>query len=277
MQTADGQGILRRECQLLQAEAARLRERIAHAEKAQSDFLSIVSHELRTPLTSIVGFLDLLSSGVARTPEEQGEFLASALESAHELKRTINDLLEMAELESGETSFLLGPFDLTSVARTEFLRYREQAKARGLEMRFSEPPESLPLVRADAQRVQTVLRHVLANAFKFTATGQISIHFRLDPERPLLRMEVADTGIGFPPEMQERILKMFRQEENPSTRQHGGLGIGLTISSRFMKAMGGDFEIVSEGRGRGARATLTLPLDPSFSVESSRSLAESLA
>lgn len=248
---------------------------LAAAQNARDAFLSIVSHELRTPLTSIVGFLELLSAGVARTPEEQAEFLASALESTHALKRIIDDLLEMAELESGDATFLLGPVDLASVARTEYLRYREQARAIGLEMHFSEPAEPLPPVRADARRVQTVLRHVLSNALKFTATGRICMSFRPDPERSQLGMEVADTGIGFSPETRERIMTMFCQEENPSTRRHGGLGIGLTISSRMMKAMGGDFEIVSDGPGRGARVTLTMPLDAAHAAN--RPLAESIA
>jgi signal transduction histidine kinase len=234
--------------------------------RARQDFLSVVSHELRTPLTSILGFLEIILSGAVVTREDEHECLEGALASAHDLHRVVNDILEMAELEAGDVNFRNEQVDLMDVLRSELAPHAAAAMEKGLHVVLEEPAVPLPPILADSRKLRTVTRHLLSNAVKFTPAGGIRVRATMSPEPEMLTVEIADTGIGFSPEMAGTLAEAFLQAEHAITRSRGGMGLGLTVAMRLLHGMGGRLELRSEGHGRGAVASFTLPLVPALDV-----------
>ncbi len=228
--------------------------------RLKSEFLSATSHELRTPLTSIIGFSKLVLDDVAQSREEEKELVADIYDSAHHLLRSIDQLLDIAKIESGKMELKPQEVDIKDIFDEVYNLTRIQAEGKGLELSFSSNDQSIPRVYADKEKLRQVLVNLVDNAIKFTDIGGVSVSvFPLGSEG-LVRIEVADTGIGMSREDQLTAFERFVQADGSYRRKYGGVGLGLTISKSLIEMMGGSIEIDSSGIGRGTVASFVLPV-----------------
>lgn len=227
------------------------------ASRLKSEFLANTSHELRTPLTAILGFLRLVIDGAVDDPRKQADFLRIAHQSAETLLTIINDVLDLAKIEAGRLEVHLAPVPIRSVLADVRSMFGHQMRSRGLGFAIEEGPVSL-VAWADPDRVVQILTNLLSNAIKFTPKGgRVAISCRPGAERTIT-LRVVDSGIGLASDEVGRVFDSFYQVDGSSTRQHGGTGLGLTISRRLAELMGGFLTLDSPGADQGTTATLVL-------------------
>ncbi|OIO04618.1 MAG: hypothetical protein AUJ49_02450 [Desulfovibrionaceae bacterium CG1_02_65_16] len=233
------------------------------ASQAKSAFLSNMSHELRTPLNGLLGMLQLLHGET--DPGQRGEYLDWATQSAQQITRLVNDILDYAALGSGEARIEHVPFRLAEVFGPLTTEYAACAEAKGLSF-ATEAAASLleqPLM-GDPRHLAQLLRQVLDNAVKFTATGGVRLSAFVscrDADTCTLRIQVKDTGIGIEPEALARVFKPFVQAEAPLTKNYPGAGLGLAMARELAVRMGGNLELSSQP-GAGSTFVLSLSFLP---------------
>jgi signal transduction histidine kinase len=244
----------------------------------KSEFLANMSHELRTPLNSLLILARLLSDNVGGnlTPK-QVEFARAIHSSGAELLALINDILDLAKIESGTVTLTIAPepfADLTDYVERTF-RQVVADKALGLELTVD--PRLPAAIETDSKRVQQIVTNLLSNAFKFTAKGGVTMqieraesgwshgHPVLDQAGGVVAFSVIDTGIGIPANKQRLIFEAFQQADGTTSREYGGTGLGLSISRELTRLLGGEIRVVSEP-GKGSTFTLYLPLSDEVSA-----------
>jgi signal transduction histidine kinase len=231
-------------------------ERLAHANKVKTEFLASMSHELRTPLSAILGFADLLIT----SPKEQ--LSTRARESLERIKRNgehllglINDVLDLAKAEAGRIEVRLAPVNMSHLARACVAEV--DSLRTGKDVRLVAEVGDAPLEAVtDAQRVRQVLLNLLSNAIKFTDRGEVVLSLRATSTE--IRLAVRDTGIGIPAHALHELFQEFHQLEAGDGRRYDGTGVGLALSRRLARALGGEIEVRS-GEGEGSTFTLVLP------------------
>ncbi|RZL00213.1 MAG: response regulator [Rubrivivax sp.] len=230
------------------------KEEADSANRAKSDFLANMSHEIRTPMNAILGFTELLRRR-APTPgnaDEQRRHLETIHSSGQQLLGLINDILDLSKVESGRLELERVHFAPHKVVSDVVRVLEVKAHEKKLQLRI-DLPEPLPAaIEGDPGRLRQVITNLIGNALKFTAQGQVTVTLRMDHRArpPRYLIDVADTGVGIAPDKLESVFEPFVQAETSTTRQFGGTGLGLTISRRFAKAMGGDITITSQlGQG----------------------------
>jgi len=233
------------------------------ASQAKSAFLSNMSHELRTPLNGLLGMLELLRA--EKSEEQRGEYLAWATQSAQQITRLVNDILDYAALGAGETRIEHRSFRLAEVLAPLETVYTALAQDKGLEFGLNVAPGLLeqPLM-GDPGHLAAILRQILDNAIKFTNAGGVRLSAQVacrDAATCTLRLEVKDTGIGIAPEVLSHVFKPFVQGEAPLTKSYAGAGLGLAIASELAARMGGSLELQS-APGVGSTFTLSLSFLP---------------
>jgi signal transduction histidine kinase len=238
------------------AELTRLNRELSEANRAKDIFLATLSHELRTPLTPVLGWVNLL-----RTTKLDEKGTAQALDTiernARLQARLIDDLLDISRIVSGKLQFEREPADLGSVVKAAVETVRSTAAARGVELEVILPDQPL-IVQGSPMRLQQIVWNLLSNGIKFTgAGGRVSV--RVEAGGDDARLIVEDTGVGIAPEFLPHVFDRFRQADGSTTRQHGGLGLGLAIVDALVKLHGGRVRAESEGVGRGARFTFSMP------------------
>ncbi|HYD57337.1 MAG TPA: ATP-binding protein, partial [Burkholderiales bacterium] len=249
---------------LLEAQQALLNnaQHLEAANRYKSEFLANMSHELRTPLNSLLILARLLADNVGGnlTPK-QVQFAQTIHASGMDLLALINDLLDLARIESGAvTSLHLAPARLDEVRADLERTFRQVAHDKGLRFAVEFDSALPPVIRTDAARLKQVLKNLLSNAFKFTREGAVTLHARpTQSGRSGIEFEIQDTGIGIPPDKQALIFEAFQQADGTTSRQFGGTGLGLSISRELTRLLGGEIRVVSEP-GRGSTFTLQLPL-----------------
>ncbi|GAB4520103.1 MAG: hypothetical protein Tsb0020_38700 [Haliangiales bacterium] len=256
----------------LEAKNERLEQAVDHmqeVDRLKSSFLATVSHELRTPLTSVIGYAEMLHEGLAGAVNaEQREYLQTILGKADQLLQLITSLLEASILESGPVPMQREPIVVRDMVERVLSGLGPRARSRRIASREIDP--DLPPALGDARKIRQVLSHLVANAVKFTADGgQIAISAAVGPlaragaeDAPQgLRITVADSGIGIPPEQQEHIFEPFFQVDSSSTRKYGGTGLGLTLAKSYIEANGGHIWVEST-LGQGSMFTFSVPIAP---------------
>ncbi|MBE7380811.1 MAG: GAF domain-containing protein [Leptolyngbya sp. SIO1E4] len=243
------------------------RHQAEEASRLKSEFLANTSHELRTPLNGMIGFLKLILDGMADDPEEQQEFLQEAHKSAIHLLNLINDVLDIAKIEAGKMQIDMAPVKVRELFLDVENFTRPQAEQKGLGFEIVVPPtRDEIIVNGNYQRLLQVILNLVGNAIKFTHEGSITISAEIksqkiefqDHEWPgIVKVSVADTGIGVSLEKQDRLFQTFSQVDGERTRQYGGTGLGLAISQRLVEAMGGVVQFISMGEGLGSTVTFT--------------------
>ena len=238
------------------AQAEEARDAAEVADRAKSDFLAVMSHELRTPLNAIVGYAELLHDGVAGPVSDvQREQLERVQLSARHLVELVDDILSFSRLESGTENIRVAPIELAEVTREAGALVEPVATAKGLTLTIELPNESATFA-SDPAKVRQVLVNLLSNAIKFTDEGGIRLASRAEDGRVVF--EVTDTGIGIAPEHQEQVFETFWQVDQSATRKRGGAGLGLSVSRRLARALGGDLTVES-AIGKGSRFRFWLP------------------
>jgi len=229
------------------------------ANRAKSDFLAVMSHELRTPLNAILGYTDLILAGVdgAVSPDMKSKMDRVGLSARH-LLGLIEEILTFARLEAGEERIDLERVEIGEVLGEIQALMEPQALNKGI--RFNcRTPQSAETIETDRKKLRQILLNLVSNAVKFTSAGTVEVTAELIGDD--VRFTVLDTGRGIAREHQEKIFDAFWQIENASTRVAGGTGLGLSVSRRLARLLGGDISVTSEV-GRGSAFAVMLPRRP---------------
>ncbi|MDQ9172326.1 ATP-binding protein [Oxalobacteraceae bacterium R-40] len=236
---------------------------VAHAEaanEAKSRFLSNMSHEIRTPLHGIIGIGELLS---LRKYDAEYQKLCNALsKSARVLLQLVNDVLDIAKIESGKAEIKKAGFNLHALLRDTLDIFSHQAEEKKLETELLIDPQTNRYWIGDANHIQQVLVNLIGNAIKFTEVGTVTVRAALHERRDtecLIRFEVSDTGIGISEEFLPHLFERFSQACDSSHAKYRGTGLGTTIAKHLVEAMGGTIDVSSQA-GRGSTFWFDLPL-----------------
>ncbi len=252
---------LERQSRELEAATNELRSanlRLTELDQLKDDFISTVTHELRTPLTSIRAFSEILRDNPALDLPQRENFLGIIIRESERLTRLINQVLDLAKLESGGGEWQTIPFDLRDVIDESLHATSQLFKDNGVSVETTLPPTAPELI-ADRDRVMQVMLNLLSNAAKFCTPQQGRVHVTLHQEVTALRVDVADNGIGIHIEDQAVIFDKFRQAGDTLTEKPKGSGLGLAISRQIVEHLGGKLWVTSVA-GAGATFSFTLPL-----------------
>lgn len=235
------------------------RRMVESANRSKDEFLAILSHELRTPLNAILGWSEILRSGDPNHAEVR-EGIEVIERNARSQARLVEDVLEVSRIVCGKIRLQLGPVDLSSVIDAALTSARPAAAAKGVSLRRIVDAMPAP-IHGDADRLQQVVWNLLTNAIKFTpGGGTVTVHASQANAQSVV--EVADTGVGIKADFLPFVFDRFRQFDGSSTRSHGGLGLGLSITRHLVEMHGGHISAQSGGDGQGATFTVLLPVDP---------------
>ena len=232
------------------------------ATKAKSVFLANMSHEVRTPINAVLGLSDLaLRRGASG---EVRRFLEMILKSSRDLLALVNDILDFSKLEAGKAKVESIGFDLPKLVRETMVTFEHQAEAKGLYLDVVIDDDVPRFVESDPTKLRAILANLCSNALKFTDEGGVKVLVRF--ERHITAFEVQDTGVGVPKDKRAFIFKSFRQADESVGRKHGGTGLGLTISRKLARLLGGKLTYLARAGG-GSRFILELPLKPGVDRE----------
>jgi signal transduction histidine kinase len=239
-------------------ELARKNRELTHLDELKSDFMATMSHELRTPLTSIIGYSDMLLSGMTgELNEKQGVFVESILKGGESLLSLINDILDLTKIEAGRLELNLESVDL----RAALLGVLPVVKPRAQDKRIRIStflPTDLPLVSADPAKFNQILLNLLTNGIKYTHdNGSVSVEARTAGD--MIEIWVNDTGIGMAREDQDKVFQRFTQIDSSATRTQGGTGRGLAIVKELVELHGGAIRVQSK-LGKGSSFVFTMPI-----------------
>lgn len=249
------------------------------ANQLKNEFLGNISHELRTPLNGIIGFIQIVRDGYCDDRDEEMEFLQRAHDSSMQLLNIINDILDIAKIESGTFSMMLEVVDITQVLEDAIDLQAAKIEEKGLKLNLPAPHDPI-IVHADPEKLKQVFLNVLSNAVKFTESGSISISVRLEArtnsgsfngsgpdatghssQSDWVVVTIKDTGIGIDPEQQQKLFQPFVMADGSTTRRFGGNGLGLAISRRIMESMIGSITLHSTGKNQGTAVMISLPVN----------------
>ena len=230
---------------------------VIEARRVKDEFLANISHELRTPLTAVMGYISILQEGISGplTPEQTDD-LSQVKHASDRLLLLIDDLLELTTLKRGGLEVKIGDFDPRDPLRAAIAAV--PGRPAGVELVVEEPTVFLPSMHSDRKKIEKILVTLLGNAYKFTPKGEVRASVQVSQGRVAWR--IADTGIGITPEAQRWVWEEFRQADGSATRRYGGTGLGLALSRRLARLLGGDIELVSRP-GEGTTFTVELPLE----------------
>ena len=228
------------------------------SDRIKSEFLALTSHELRTPLTGILGFTRLVMDGLYTSEADMRQMLQASYSSGKHLLELLNDILDLAKIESGKLEVRSEPISLYLVVEEARPIVEAYPRHAGVELIFPTNLADIPEVVVDPGRLKQVLLNLLSNALKFTREGQVEIKVERGPGVAMLH--VVDTGIGVSLESQERLFQKFVQADGGHAREYGGTGLGLVICRNLMEMMGGQISLYSQGPGKGTTMTLTMQI-----------------
>lgn len=237
------------------------RKKADEANQAKGRFVANVSHEMRTPLNGVIAMADVLRE--TRLSESQREIVETMMTSAHLLLAQIEDVLDIAKIESGRVQIEKRPFELGKLLSSTVKVILPQARYKGLDVNVDVAANASGWFVGDAHHLRQVVLNLLSNAVKFTDRGEIVLRARAlvgSTGDCVVRIEVQDTGIGIPVEKQVAIFEPFTQADDSITRLYGGTGLGTTIARHLMNQMGGRIGLTSDvGKGSTFWVEVTLP------------------
>ncbi len=241
------------------SELVSARDAAQAANVLKSQFLANMSHEIRTPLNGVLAMAQIIALG--DLPDVQRERVEVIRRSGEDLLAVLNDILDLSKIEAGKMEIEAGEVDAESLGRRVHAAFDAVAQAKpNLKFVLEIGPDAAGPRRGDPARISQILNNLVSNALKFTAEGEVRVTIEgVGPNgREGLRLAVADTGIGIPPDKLSILFEKFSQADGSNTRRYGGTGLGLAISREFAKLMGGSIEVASI-EGRGSVFTVNLP------------------
>ncbi|HWP82427.1 MAG TPA: response regulator [Bacteroidota bacterium] len=226
------------------------------AYRVKSDFLASMSHELRTPLNSIIGFSSVLlgPNGDPLTPDQK-KALEKVLRNGKHLLQLINDILDFSKLEAGRMTVNVEPGDIHDIVSNSIMTIETVIAAKNIQLKEEIEP-NLPVLNTDTLKIKQILVNLLSNAAKFTDQGEISV--KVGQRNGMVYFSVKDSGIGIESHNLGKVFEEFQQIDGSNTRKYKGTGLGLPISRRLARLLGGDLTVESEF-GKGSTFTLSIP------------------
>ena len=241
----------------LYAELDEKAESVRRADTLKTRFLSDMSHEFRTPVNAILALTRLLDEAELRTePRKQVSLIRRA---AEDLEALVSDMLDLAKIEAGKTEVRMAAFDVANLFSALRGMLRPLIVNRSVALTF-DPADDLPPMVSDEGKVAQILRNFISNALKYTESGEVRVTAAYDESARTITFSVSDTGIGIAKEDQERIFEEFIQLDNPMQSRQRGTGLGLPLTRKLARLLGGSVGVESE-KGRGSKFFVTLPLE----------------
>ena len=254
-------------------------EQLALVSKYKSEFLANMSHELRTPLNSLLILAKVLSDNKeANLSEKQLDYARTIYSSGTDLLKLISEVLDLSKVEAGKMAIEVRQLQTTDLVEFAERSFRTLAEEKGLGFSIEVAPGVAEEIRTDRQRIEQVLRNLLANAIKFTESGSVKFRMEMTESRrdfesealkgpgKILALSVIDTGIGIAKNKQRLIFEAFQQADGSTSRRYGGTGLGLSISREIARALGGEIHVES-APGQGSTFTLYMPITYGKGIE----------
>jgi signal transduction histidine kinase len=234
-------------------------KQLAEASERKSQFLASMSHELRTPLNAIIGLTEMMVTSAARFGTEKAlEPLHRVNAAGKHLLDLINEVLDLSKIEAGKLELNVEAVDLARLI-DEVIGTAGQLADKNQNRLIVEAQENVGALAADSMRLKQILLNLLSNACKFTKEGEVALRVRKVADgRDWVELAVADTGIGLTAEQQAKLFQEFTQADSLTARRYGGTGLGLALSRKLARMMGGDVTVASEP-GKGSVFTVRLP------------------
>jgi PAS domain S-box-containing protein len=245
-------------------------EELVRAQKAKEQFLANISHEIRTPINGIAGMAELLSQ--SPSDEESVTYLNAIKTAADNLKVIINDILDLASIESGKLKFEKIGFNVKDLLSSLIDTFQVQAREKGIQVTAQVDEAANTILLGDPVRLNQVLINLIGNAIKFTHNGYIKVHCSVEKKHRRkyeMRFDVIDTGIGIPTDKLETIFESFSQADESVTRKYGGTGLGLTIVKQLVELQGGRITVESV-EDQGSTFSVHIP----YAIGSSEDIAD---
>lgn len=258
------------ELQIVQEEIIQKAEDLENSSRYKSEFLANMSHELRTPLNSLLILAkDLMNNKGDRLSEDDVQSAEIIYNSGNELLLLINEILDLAKIESGKMTLSHQEISIDELRNNMGDLFASIAGNKGLELVMETSSDCPSRIVTDRQKIGQILKNLLSNAFKFTSEGKVSIHFGRPERKHLVKLkgsykgelvliQVSDTGIGIPEDMQNAVFDAFKQVDGSSSREFGGTGLGLSISRELASLLGGEILLQSQ-EGKGSTFSLIIP------------------
>ncbi|MCC2679433.1 MAG: sensor hybrid histidine kinase [Pseudobdellovibrio sp.] len=230
------------------------KEAAESANRAKSAFLANMSHEIRTPLGVIMGFSELITDP-ATTQADRDHFVSSIKRNGALLSGIVNDVLDLSKVEAGKLDVEIKECNLDEILKDVIFAIEPKAAEKGVELDIHKEPNAPQAIWTDPHRLKQILLNILGNSVKFTDQGKIEL--RIGTEKTAFKHQalafcISDTGIGISPESAEKLFRPFSQLDPSATRKFGGAGLGLVLSKRLAKLLGGDVELIKSESGNGS-------------------------
>jgi signal transduction histidine kinase len=221
-----------------------------------------MSHEFRTPLNAVIGFSELMATGLGGPlTDQQKEYVTDIFTSGQHLLSLVNDILDLSKVEAGRMELQMNEFNIERLIETSIALFKEEAYKHSLQMTFK-ITHGLDTMIGDERKIKQVLFNLLGNAVKFTPDGgRIQVEATLTDDKEFLKYSVSDTGIGISSEDQNKLFKPFEQIDTRLTRKYKGTGLGLSLCKQLVELHGGRIWVESEA-GKGSKFIFVIPVRP---------------